>query len=947
MRYVGELIQWIGLVLVSGEPGELFLTQVCHHGRKPARLYSLELTNSSDADNIFKECLAFHVLEAGHSTVLGSGGSRRWKQDDDHDEFSDVWPGKFVKWGAPASGSLAFQNGLRMVPASKPFRDAFKIFERLNPLVPWMPLEMLPFNHPLARPWFRTEPEEVLCSPALEILLHHSGRTLPLVPYEVVDLVSSLVNPLSLLEGMNAFMKGMASGRKEMWCRVPMSDLRKVLVSYQAGQPNLDLLESLYVTVFLQGIWVLLDGQLWPIIAADFVKLNELHHPAKLGHASWQRCPCVVTPELGQSIAQRSNVGPWNVALIGGHNYVFDIALGLREASMALSIPANLNLLGYELAEKFAASAEYCELLGAGFCLRDGNVKHLIRVLSEPNHGLEKHHSTLLSSSDSLLKANASGLDLAAAQEEARRAYLQSPALQGADFIVCTFPYVLAYLLDEVPELRQSVLLIWQGGSLLEYLHEDLHEWAQRKLLHWRTRRLYVMNHLDHHWLRRTVGSVPFAPFGARHMHGVLERQLGKVYGSNSISKQVLVHRMHFILSQTEFTLLKTLMEHHFESKVSDIDLKLHWPPFEIWELINFKASGSALRKVPDSSFMSVVVWCYMVNPALQHVHRFTTIRKEWWHGASCHLQPSPEECAGAEPDSVPPWLDSESEMPLFKQINSWWQETDYVKMPHVQHFTGVVHLLQQLHHFDPHSVVKRMRAANLADKMKSASIYEAMLGTRWSSKVETYAQEKERMRARVNQLVDEVLQEERLEICEDPEATGDVAEQLQAELAESRYKAALHRQQKFQEERRSEPLKKELSMTQWVSRALWEERCGSKTMEEILPPQELLAEQLIWWRNRLHEVEKQRSTVNHRMRSQSPRMSKTRNQRHRLGPSCTALLPGDEREEVHVTSQGEISPGAFSPSLECDKVSHCGISSVTTAGPHLPSSPSLGLQAG
>ena len=28
---------------------------------------------------------------------------------------------------------------------------AFKIFERLNPLVPWMPLEMLPFNHPLAR----------------------------------------------------------------------------------------------------------------------------------------------------------------------------------------------------------------------------------------------------------------------------------------------------------------------------------------------------------------------------------------------------------------------------------------------------------------------------------------------------------------------------------------------------------------------------------------------------------------------------------------------------------------------------------------------------------------------------------------------------------------------------------------------------------------------------
>ena len=29
--------------------------------------------------------------------------------------------------------------------------------------------------------------------------------------------------------------------------------------------------------------------------------------------------------------------------------------------------------------------------------------------------------------------------------------------------------------------------------------------------------------------------------------------------------------------------------------QVSDIDLKLHWPPFEIWELINFKASAGAV----------------------------------------------------------------------------------------------------------------------------------------------------------------------------------------------------------------------------------------------------------------------------------------------------------------------------------------------------------------
>lgn len=48
----------------------------------------------------------------------------------------------------------------------------------------------------------------------------------------------------------------------------------------------------------------------------------------------------------------------------GGHNYVVDVALGLEEAGRALSIPLKINLLGYELAEKYAASAEYCESLG-------------------------------------------------------------------------------------------------------------------------------------------------------------------------------------------------------------------------------------------------------------------------------------------------------------------------------------------------------------------------------------------------------------------------------------------------------------------------------------------------------------------------------------------------------------------------------------------------------
>ena len=51
--------------------------------------------------------------------------------------------------------------------------------------------------------------------------------------------------------------------------------------------------------------------------------------------------------------------------------------------------------------------------------------------------------------------------------------------------------------------------------------------------------------------LARTAGSVPFVPFGARHVHGVLERQLGNVYGSKSRSNQVLVHRRAWAESET------------------------------------------------------------------------------------------------------------------------------------------------------------------------------------------------------------------------------------------------------------------------------------------------------------------------------------------------------------------------------------------------------------
>ena len=76
----------------------------------------------------------------------------------------------------------------------------------------------------------------------------------------------------------------------------------------------------------------------------------------------------------------------------------------------------------------------------------------------------------------------------------------------------------------------------------------------------------------------------------------------------------------------------------------------------------------------------------------------------------------------------MPPWLETEDEMLLPSQIHAWWQETEYMKMPHVQVFTGVANLLQELRNLDTDSIVARMRETNLANLRKSSKIYEAML---------------------------------------------------------------------------------------------------------------------------------------------------------------------------------------------------------------------------
>ncbi len=59
-----------------------------------------------------------------------------------------------------------------------------------------------------------------------------------------------------------------------------------------------------------------------------------------------------------------SIISPFTFDIEGGHNYAFDIALGLHDASVALSLPMQINLLGYALAEKYPSAAEHCQQPG-------------------------------------------------------------------------------------------------------------------------------------------------------------------------------------------------------------------------------------------------------------------------------------------------------------------------------------------------------------------------------------------------------------------------------------------------------------------------------------------------------------------------------------------------------------------------------------------------------
>eukprot|EP00434_Breviolum_minutum_P016753 symbB.v1.2.014776.t1/scaffold1059.1/size140537/4 len=552
MKYIGAFL--IFAILVNADPGKIFLTQVCHSGRRSLRLWRLALLNISDEDceilattanlqvhemlrttsnltagqmsqlrrihDLFfegmsgrcqawlggfqlrsGECLALHILIGGQD-MLGLNRSQ-WRQDDDSDYDSsynvEVFPGKFMKWYPTqhlrsvvrSSRKWHFESHKELRcqlwtspgRSHRPRRKANQSYERFNPTVPGIPLKMLPSKHPLTTSWFRKEPTALSCNSSnydwrwshlrRELWLFHRKenlRTLPLVPIELLEFIAPLYDPQGMArfnleettkvagEGLSLDTEREFTGIFTDICVLGQVSVMflAVLAHYQVGQPSLHLLKYLYISVFLKGLWVLLDGSLWPITAVDVVKLHEQHR-TEAPKRTWQLCPCgrISSPQVPTQPKKHVQ----NVALIGGHNYAFDIALGLHDASVALSSPLTMNLLGYAFAEKYAAAAEYCQLMEGNFCVRDVEMQNLLKQLSDSNCGLQKHCANLVKSLSVAQGTNHTWVnnptfDLATAREETRRVYLQSIYLQRADFIICTHPYLLAYLLDEAAWLK-------------------------------------------------------------------------------------------------------------------------------------------------------------------------------------------------------------------------------------------------------------------------------------------------------------------------------------------------------------------------------------------------------------------------------------------------------------------------------------------------------------
>ncbi|CAE8597640.1 unnamed protein product, partial [Polarella glacialis] len=544
-------------------------------------------------------------------------------------------------------------------------------------------------------------------------------------------------------------------------------------------------LEAMAFTLIPMGFWVLLDMQVWPISAvaiADLIEDTERRSMAPIpgtnnndnynNNRNWRMCPCSSVERLGPPSVLRpprrlqSQRSSMKVAMIANHNYIFDVALGLLEAASALAPDGgtlSLSLLGYVLGVKFELAAKNCEMAAGITCRRHARLERLTSLLSEAADGYHEHHANVVVDGDGV-EGQAHPITLKNARAELAASWHESPELREADLVVCGYPYPACYMIDDVPLARGTPLLLpLQGTVVSEYVDVGLHPWVQETLKRWLRpelvaepkesdlghRWVMTMNYIEHTWVERILGPVQFLPLGGRHMRQLVAGSCGsRTAGPNLESNRVLMHKFTWAAVIPDATAMRLFADDHVRrGAAGKIELVWTHRGLDVWELLNFKAivmipwdweittfvelyrMGLPLF-IPDEGFMQALIWQIMRKPALRFQQRFIRFRRQWWEGASCHLQPTAP-CGEPSEPQLPPWLDAEHpSLSMREQIAGWFQDTDYSRMPHVHRFTGLSDLASQLGSFRPHDTVELMAKENAAALKTSASMYESILSS-------------------------------------------------------------------------------------------------------------------------------------------------------------------------------------------------------------------------
>ncbi|CAE7819226.1 unnamed protein product [Symbiodinium sp. CCMP2592] len=520
-----------------------------------------------------------------------------------------------------------------------------------------------------------------------------------------------------------------------------------------------------------QAYWVLLDGRVWPVTAAAV--MNYLDVFAEETQVHWRRCPCPPgKPKFWPPPPTRSSrrIG---VAILGNHNYIADVALGFQDASAEVGFFVDIAILGYALAQKYDSAREYCRLLRSGTCVPNFRVEYVLHQLTKvnPREGSVitpnlKRRGETARSIDELNSLE--GITLGQMRTMLERTVHATPEIEQADLLVCTYPYIYALLLDEVPATRSKAFLLpLQGGVPAEYTEEDLQAWLHGRLTRWTQelnktsdqgpRWVVAMNGIQHAWYGRAIGPMPFLPLAGRHVLGVAAKTGSHIHRHG----RILLHRFEFILAPQEYQLVKFVLEDALRNANYPRQYFLYsQKEFRIFELFNFKAVAMIPWNfcittfieiyrlavpifVPDAKWMHALVWRYFYRTELQQINRFTELRHEWQSSANCHFHPLPRDCPDPENNLVRrppllrtgervPWLQAGiPDLPLSQQIRRWWIYTDYMKMPHLMYFTGIVDLMEQALHFtyeDATDIVKKMQKVNQEALRTSTDYYKAML---------------------------------------------------------------------------------------------------------------------------------------------------------------------------------------------------------------------------